>query len=97
MPTITYGGETYECESGERLRDVLLENGATPHTGLAKQLNCGGKSTCGTCAVRITEGPVGEPTGLERTRLGVARHEDKDSVRLACQYEVRSDIVIEQP
>ena len=97
MPTITYGDETYECESGERLRDVLLENGATPHTGLAKRLNCGGKATCGTCAVRITEGPVGEPTGREQTRLGIARHEDKGSVRLACQYEVRSDIVIEQP
>jgi Na+-transporting NADH:ubiquinone oxidoreductase, subunit NqrF len=97
MPTITYDGETYECADGDRLRDVLLENGASPHTGIANQLNCNGHATCGTCAVRISDGPTGEATGIERTRLSVARHDDPASVRLACQYEVETDVTIEQP
>lgn len=95
MPEITYDGETIECADGANLRSVLLDNGLSPHTGITKRINCGGNATCGTCAVRITEGPV--RADEQATRLSIATHDDKEEVRLACQYAVTEDIVIEQP
>ena len=95
MPTITYDGETIECAHGANLRSVLLGADLSPHTGLAKRVNCGGNATCGTCAIRITEGPV--RADEQATRLSFATHDDMETVRLACQYSVTDDIVIEQP
>lgn len=97
MPTVEYQDETVECEHGDNLKEVLLENNLTPHTGVTKQLNCGGNSTCGTCAVRVTDGPTGVSDGLEQARLSVSTHDDTETVRLSCQYRVTEDIVIEQP
>lgn len=95
MPEIEFRGETVECSEGEILRDVLLENDMSPHQGLTNTINCGGHGTCGTCAIRLVEGPIREDE--QATRLMVATHDDLDEVRLACQYEVTEDIVIEQP
>lgn len=95
MPEITYRGETISCETGAVLRDCLLEHDLTPHTGIATRLNCRGSGTCGTCAIRITEGPVREDE--QATRLKISRHDNLEEVRLACQYEVTEDLVIEQP
>lgn len=95
MPEIQYKGESVECEEGEILRDVLLEDDMTPHNGITDTLNCGGHGTCGTCAIRLVEGSVKEDE--QSTRLKIATHDDIEEVRLACQYEVTEDIVIEQP
>lgn len=95
MPTIRYQGEEVECEEGENLRDVLIEYGLSPHEGLKRKFNCGGNATCGTCAIRIVEGFVREDE--QATRLRFATHEDIEEVRLACQYEVTGDLVIEKP
>lgn len=95
MPTITFQGETFECDEGDTVRDVLARNQAMPHKGATKRINCGGNSMCGTCAVRVLEGPVGNPSGRERVRLKAATHDNKESVRLACQFEITDDIVIE--
>ncbi|MFT4944089.1 MAG: ferredoxin [Halovenus sp.] len=95
MPTIDYNGEQVECEAGRNLRDVLLEHDLSPHTGVTNILNCNGHGTCGTCAIRLTEGPV--RADEQATRLALATHDEMDTVRLACQYTVTEDVVIEQP
>jgi len=95
VPTIEYNGEQIECETGRNLRDVLLEHDLSPHTGVTDLLNCNGHGTCGTCAIRLTEGPV--RADQQATRLKLARHDEMETVRLACQYTVTDDVVIEQP
>jgi ferredoxin len=95
MPTINYNGEEVECEEGEVLRDILLENDLNPHEGVAKALNCGGHGTCGTCRIRVAEGSVGE--NKQSTRLKLSTDASDENVRLACQFEVHDDIVIEKP
>ncbi|ERG94223.1 2Fe-2S iron-sulfur cluster-binding protein [Haloquadratum walsbyi] len=96
MPEVTYRGISLECESGATLRTVLFNNAVSPHSGVTKAVNCGGNSTCGTCAVRIVDGPIGERTVKEQTRLAVSTHDDADNIRLACQYRVTDDVVIEK-
>lgn len=95
MPKIEYKDETVECDEGDILRDVLLENDLTPHQGVANTLNCGGHGTCGTCAIRLEEGPIKEDE--QSARLMIATHDNLEEVRLACQYVVTEDVVIEQP
>ena len=97
MPKIEYRGETVDCNRGETLRRVLLDNGLSPHIGVANAVNCGGNSTCGTCAIGVVDGDVGERTAVEDVRLRLAAHEETEEVRLACQYEVTEDVVIERP
>lgn len=95
MYTVKYKNKEVECEEGDILRDVLLENDLTPHTGVTDTLNCGGHGTCGTCRIRILEGSVQE--NEKTTRLKISTDANEDDVRLACQFEVYDDIVIEQP
>lgn len=95
MPDVRFQGETIACDEGENLRDVLLRADLSPHKGIAKRLNCGGNATCGTCAIRIVEGPVRQDE--QATRLRLARHDRIEEVRLACQYEVTDDLLIERP
>ncbi|RQG94635.1 2Fe-2S iron-sulfur cluster-binding protein [Natrarchaeobius chitinivorans] len=91
MPTIHYDGERLECDRGEILRDALLNAGLSPHNGAATRLNCGGRATCGTCAVRI-DGDVSEPSAAERRRLGIPPLRGQDDLRLSCQTEVLGDV-----
>ena len=94
MPEITYRGISVECESGEILRTVLRNNAMSPHSGMTEIVNCGGNSTCGTCAVRIVDGPVGERTPKEQARLAVSTYDDADDIRLACRYRVTDDVTV---
>ena len=94
MPTVQFNGETIECESGERLRDVLLRAGQTPHNDKARWVNCRGFGTCGTCAVEVVDGEVGEKTAREEWRLDFPPHEADAGLRLACQIRVEEDLVV---
>jgi ferredoxin len=98
MPTVTYRGETIECEEGAVLRDVLREAGLTPHNGRADFLNCRGLATCGTCAVVVDcdDGAVSDRNRRENARLSVPPHELRDGLRLACQTEVYGDVTVEK-
>jgi ferredoxin len=92
MPTVTFDGERIECESGARLRRVLLDAGVSPHNG-PTALSCHGLGTCGTCAVEI-EGDVAEPTARERARLDFPPHSMERGLRLACQVRVTDDLTV---
>jgi len=92
MPTVTVEGERIECESGARLRNVLLDAGRSPHNG-PTALSCHGLSTCGICAVEI-EGTVAEPTARERARLDFPPHSVERGLRLACQVRVTDDLTV---
>ncbi|WP_257300047.1 2Fe-2S iron-sulfur cluster binding domain-containing protein [Haloarchaeobius sp. FL176] len=94
MPTVEFQGETVECETGETLRDVLLDADLSPHNG-PTAVSCHGLSTCGTCAVAI-EGTVepSSPGARERARLKFPPHSLESGLRLACQVRVTDDIVV---
>ena len=95
LPTIDYNEEQVEREAGRSPRDVRLEHDPRPHAVVETILNSNGHGTCGTCAIRVTEGPV--RTDEQATRLALATHDEMDTVRLACRYTVTEDVVIEQP
>jgi ferredoxin len=80
MPTVQAQGKTIECQRGENLRQVLLQNGIDLHNGGAKVINCRGLGTCGTCAV-LVEGEVSLPP-----------HSPTKNLRLACQTKVLGDV-----
>lgn len=94
MPTVEFNGHTIECEEGERLRDVLLRAGETPHNEGAQWLNCRGFGTCGTCAVEIVRGEVGDKNAREQWRLDFPPHEAENGLRLACQIRVTQDLEV---
>lgn len=93
MPTVRFTGRSVECLPGANLRKVLLRARLPLYPGAARVLHCRGFGTCGTCAVRI-EGPVSEPTAVERWRLGFPPHEPGAGLRLACQVRVLGDLAL---
>lgn len=68
MPTIRFDEQEIECESGEILRDALLEGGTSPHNGLADTVNCHGMATCGK---RATPPVLPTPRSRERVAAGL--------------------------
>jgi Na+-transporting NADH:ubiquinone oxidoreductase subunit F len=81
-------GETRRTARGERLIEALYRQGI--HLPAA----CGGKGTCGQCAVTVVSGG-GQVLPTERSRLGdgqIAR-----GLRLACQLAVREALAVEVP
>lgn len=95
MPTVEYEGREITCDEGAVLRDVLLAAGESPHNGAAGTINCGGRGSCGTCAVEV-EGPTSERTARERLRLSVPPHNSNDGLRLACQTRALGDLAVEK-
>ena len=75
------------------MKQVLLREGLSPYNGKARQVNCRGLGTCGTCAVEI-EGKVSPMTRVETWRLGFPPHEEGSGLRLACQCQVLGDLRI---
>jgi ferredoxin len=53
-------GRLLTAPAGATLRNVLVAAGLSPYTRLTERLNCGGRGLCGTCGVRIDEGPDAE-------------------------------------
>ena len=95
MPRVQYGDRTVECDREAILRDALLDAGVLPHNGGAKQLNCRGSGTCGTCAVAV-EGETSDRTRRERWRLDFPPHDADSGLRLACQTRVEGDLSVEK-
>jgi ferredoxin len=96
MPTVEYRGESVECESGERLRDVLLRADLPVHNG-PRAVSCHGLGSCGTCAVAVEAvggGDLPAPNRRERARLSVPPHSPNGGLRLACQVRVTDDLVV---
>jgi len=88
MPTVSVSGVGHiVCDEGRRL--VLgLED-----AGIDILHRCGGNARCATCRVEILEGTPSPITDAEEPRLAQIS-ERKESTRLACQVQVRSDLAI---
>jgi ferredoxin len=93
MPTVSFAGKKVECLEGANLRSVLVRARLPLYNGAARALHCRGMGTCGTCAVRI-EGPVSEPTTVERVRIHLPPHDQEKGLRLACQCKVLGDLTV---
>ncbi|MEM7726000.1 MAG: 2Fe-2S iron-sulfur cluster-binding protein [Cyanobacteria bacterium P01_A01_bin.45] len=91
MPKVIAQGKEIECNLGDNLRRVLLQNGIAPHNDNAKVINCRGIGTCGTCAVKI-EGDLSPPNWRETARMQLPPHSPERGLRLACQIQVISDV-----
>ncbi len=77
---------TIEARSGSNLFKVLNDSGVVLPT------LCDGSGQCGKCKVHISAENIQKPTKKER--LILARMSLDDGYRLACQYIVKSDIVV---
>ncbi len=93
MPTVKAQGQTFTCDRGANLRNVLLEHGIEVYNGAAKNLNCHGLGTCGTCAVAV-QGEVSEASWREKARLGLPPHSAARGLRLSCQTQVLGDVEV---
>ena len=78
---------TIEARSGSNLFKVLDENGVVLPT------LCDGSGQCGKCKVHILTDHIQKPTKKER--LILARMSLDDGYRLACQYIIKSDIIVD--
>lgn len=89
MPKVTVRGVgDIVCGEGRRL--VLgLED-----AGIDILHRCGGNARCATCRVEVLEGAPSPITEAEELRLAQLR-ERKESTRLSCQIQVRSDLAVE--
>lgn len=77
---------TIEAKSGINLYKLLIDH------DIDLQSLCSGNGQCGKCKVHISSDNLLKPTKKER--LILARMSLDDGYRLACQYPVKSDIVI---
>jgi Na+-transporting NADH:ubiquinone oxidoreductase subunit F len=76
------------AQRGERLL------GALDQQGLHLPAACGGKGTCGQCAVRVVAGG-GQPLPTERARLSDGQI--SRGLRLACQLVIREPLALQVP
>lgn len=98
MPWVYFQGREIPCVPGANLRRVLLQHGRSPYNGRARQLNCRGLGSCGTCAVEV-RGKLSPPTFMERWRLNFPPHRKglQKGLRLACQCRVlEGEVVVEK-
>ncbi|MDH3251492.1 MAG: (2Fe-2S)-binding protein [Ignavibacteria bacterium] len=100
MPVVTFHNEhrAIEVEPGTNLRQLMLKVGVTPYQGITMLTNCRGHNFCGTCAVEVVDGKGATPRGQdEEATLGgnllIAKEVGKN-VRLSCQTDVVSDMVV---
>ena len=67
---------------------------AAGHANIIIETPCGGKGTCGQCRVKVIQNAT-EPNATERERL--SEKEIADGLRLACQAEIKTDMIIDVP
>jgi ferredoxin len=89
MPQVTVPDiGTFPVDEGRRL--VLgLED-----AGIDILHRCGGNARCATCRVEVLEGEASPITDAEEARLEQVTQR-KDTTRLSCQVQVRSDLTVE--
>ncbi|AEI13991.1 ferredoxin [Flexistipes sinusarabici DSM 4947] len=88
--TIKNRNITLEAKSGTNLYKLLKENDI-PISSL-----CNGNGQCGKCKVRISSpigGEINKPTKKDRLILALMNLEN--GYRLACEYIIKSDIVVD--
>ncbi|TYB35647.1 MAG: 2Fe-2S iron-sulfur cluster binding domain-containing protein [Flexistipes sinusarabici] len=88
--TIKNRNITLEAKSGTNLYKLLKENNI-PISSL-----CDGNGQCGKCKVRISSpggGEINKPTKKDRLILALMNLES--GYRLACEYTIRSDIIVD--
>ena len=78
---------SFEVKSGKNLFNALEEN------GIKISSLCSGNGQCGKCKVRIESKSINKPTRLERKSL--SELSISMGIRLACEYAVKSDIVVD--
>lgn len=81
---------TIEAKSGSKLYNVLIDN------NIKLPSLCGGNGQCGKCKVRIealNKKEIAKPTKKERLMLALINLEA--GYRLACEYVVKQDIVVD--
>lgn len=95
MPKITFGDKVIDCNVGDNLRKVLLENDVPLYNGNARIINCMGIGSCGTCAVEIS-GNLADRNWKEKARLSFPPHKLEKQRRLACQVKVTDDLIVKK-
>ena len=99
------GTRSVNVHEGEILRLEMLKRGISVHNGKSRLINCRGLGTCGTCAVEISSSSANIHPNIdpikrnmkEELRLNLPPHGSKNqspNLRLACQVQVRGDIVV---
>lgn len=80
------GPTTVDCESGDILRDVMLDNKVDLYTTWGKVWTCKGGGQCGTCIVKVINGSnlLSDKNPTEQKKL----KKKPESYRLACQVNV---------
>ncbi|MGA1845581.1 2Fe-2S iron-sulfur cluster-binding protein [Deferribacter abyssi] len=79
-----------EAKSGTNLYDILIEN------NIHIESLCKGNGQCGKCKVKIISADgkeINKPT--KKDRLVLAKINLENGYRLACQYTVKSDIIVD--
>lgn len=92
MPTITFDGETIECDRDRSLLRALPRGAISAPGPLTLCQN----GTCGMCTVRV-RGDIDEPSDLERSRLSERWDDEERTLRLACQTSVQGDVEVTLP
>ena len=96
MPEIYFVNENKKInvDDGMNLRKVSNDRGVSVYSNIIKKLfNCRGKGMCGTCLVRIEGEKIEPPNEIEIKKLKKKLPKDQ-SLRLACQLIIRSDLKI---
>jgi ferredoxin len=79
---------TIDVPVGRNLRRVLLDHGFDVYGSVSRVANCGGRGLCGTCGVRLVDGPA--PTHWHDRAA-----ERWGYPRLSCRVAIQTDIVVE--
>ncbi|MGE0609144.1 MAG: 2Fe-2S iron-sulfur cluster-binding protein [Pirellulales bacterium] len=101
MPIVNFVNEKKQVQvpEGANLRQEAIKAGIQLYPHVHKLLNCHGLAQCGACRVNIVKGmDHASPMGLmEKLRLkpSFAYIGNEDTMRLACQTEVRGDMDVQ--
>jgi ferredoxin len=78
---------TIKAAPGRNLRRVLTDHGLDVYGSVSRLANCGGRGLCGTCGVRLEDGPAPEHWhDRAAERWGYPR--------LSCQVTVEADLTV---
>ncbi|KAJ1403929.1 hypothetical protein B484DRAFT_457439 [Ochromonadaceae sp. CCMP2298] len=96
---VVFRDREFFVTAGKKLRTELLQSQVSPHNGRAKEINCRGLGTCGTCAVEVVSGSVLplELTAVEKLRLNFpphSQHRNAERLRLTCQTAAAGDTLV---